>query len=63
MLFGGSRSGKTFLLVYCLVLRALMAPRSRHVILRFRFAHVKASIVLDTFPKVMELAWPDSLLA
>jgi phage terminase large subunit-like protein len=58
MLFGGSRSGKTFLLVRQVVVRALKAARSRHAILRFRFNHVKASIVLDTFPKVMELCFP-----
>lgn len=58
MLFGGSRSGKTFLHTRNVVFRALKAPKSRHAILRFRFNHVKASIVLDTFPKVMELAFP-----
>jgi len=58
MLFGGSRSGKTFLIVRAVVMRALKAAKSRHAILRFRFNHVKASIVLDTFPKVMELAFP-----
>lgn len=58
MLFGGSRSGKTFLLVRNVVMRALKAPKSRHAILRFRFNHVKASIVADTFPKVMELCFP-----
>jgi len=58
MLFGGSRSGKTFLLTRQVIVRALKAPRSRHAILRFRFNHVKASIVLDTFPKVMELCFP-----
>jgi hypothetical protein len=58
MLFGGSRSGKTFLLTRNTILRALKAPKSRHAILRFRFNHVKASIVLDTFPKVMSLAFP-----
>lgn len=58
MLYGGSRSGKTFLHVRNLVFRALKAPKSRHAILRFRFNHVKASIVLDTFPKVMEIAFP-----
>lgn len=58
MLFGGSRSGKTFLHVRNVVFRALKAPTSRHAILRFRFNHVKASIVLDTFPKVMQLAFP-----
>ena len=58
MLFGGSRSGKTFLHVRNVVLRALKAPRSRHAILRFRFNHIKASIIFDTFPKVMELCFP-----
>jgi hypothetical protein len=58
MLFGGSRSGKTFLHTRNTIMRALKAPGSRHAILRFRFNHVKASIVLDTFPKVMGLAFP-----
>lgn len=58
MLFGGSRSGKTFLLVRNVVMRALKAPKSRHAILRFRFNAIKASVVMDTFPKVLELAFP-----
>lgn len=58
MLFGGSRSGKTFLHVRNTVMRALKAPNSRHVALRFRFNAIKTSIGMDTFPKVMELAYP-----
>ena len=58
MLFGGSRSGKTFLLIRNVILRALKAPKSRHAVLRFRFNAVKSSVVLDTFPKVMGLAFP-----
>jgi predicted phage terminase large subunit-like protein len=58
MLFGGSRSGKTFLLTRNVAMRALKAPNSRHVILRFRFNAVKASVVMDTFPKVMKTAFP-----
>ena len=58
MLFGGSRSGKTFLLVRNTCMRALKSPNSRHCILRFRFNAVKASVVMDTFPKVMKLAFP-----
>lgn len=58
MLFGGSRSGKTFLLVRNTILRGLKAPNSRHAILRFRFNHIKSSIILDTFPKVMRTAFP-----
>ncbi len=59
MLFGGSRSGKTALLTRNIITRALKAPESRHAILRYRFNAVKASIVMDTFPKVMQLAFPD----
>lgn len=55
---GGSRSGKTFLLVRAIIIRALKAPKSRHVIFRFRFNAVKASIVLQTLPKVMGLCFP-----
>ena len=57
MLVGGSRSGKTFLLVRAVIIRAL-AKVSRHAVLRFRFNHVKASIIYDTLPKVMELCFP-----
>ena len=58
MLFGGSRSGKTFLLTRNVCMRALKAPKSRHAILRFRFNAIKASVVMDTFPKVMDLCFP-----
>jgi len=59
MLFGGSRSGKTFIIVRAIIIRALAASGSRHAILRFRFNHVKASVVRDTFPKVMNLCFPN----
>lgn len=58
MLFGGSRSGKTFLTIRAICIRAMKAPKSRHAVLRFRFNAVKASIIYDTFPKVMELCFP-----
>lgn len=58
MLFGGSRSGKTFVLVRAVCARAIKAPKSRHAIVRFRFNAVKSSVVLDTFPKVMSLCFP-----
>lgn len=57
MLYGGSRSGKTLLIVRAMIMRALAHP-SRHAILRYRFNHLKASIVYDTLPKVMDLCWP-----
>ena len=59
LLRGGSRSGKTFLIVRSIVMRALKAPNSRHGIFRFRFSHCKQSIVLGTFPDVMTKCFPD----
>jgi Phage terminase large subunit/Terminase RNaseH-like domain len=58
MLFGGSRSGKTFLICRAIVIRALKAPGSRHAAFRFRLNHAKASLVADTFPKVFRLCFP-----
>lgn len=58
MLFGGSRSGKTYLLVRNVIMRALKAPNSRHAIFRFRLNHLKASVFLDTFPKCMRQEFP-----
>lgn len=57
-LYGGSRSGKTFLWVRAMCIRAMKAPGSRHVALRFRNNAIKQSIVMDTFPKVMALCFP-----
>lgn len=57
-LLGGSRSGKTFLLCYALLVRALKAAGSRHAVFRFRFNALKASIISDTMPKVLKLCFP-----
>lgn len=56
-LVGGARSGKTFWLVRAIVTRALRGAGSRHLVCRQRFNHVKASIWLDTLPKVMKLCF------
>jgi PBSX family phage terminase large subunit len=58
MLFGGSRSGKTFMLVYAMIVRA-MKCKSRHIILRQNFNHIKTSIWADTLPKVMSTCFPE----
>lgn len=58
MLRGGSRSGKTFILVRAIIQRAVNAPNSRHVIFRFRFNHAKTSVWADTIPKVLKLCFP-----
>lgn len=59
LLYGGSRSTKTFTFVRAIIWRAVAVPGSRHAVLRFRFNHVKASVVHDTFPKVMKLCFPE----
>lgn len=59
MLYGGARSGKTFLLVRALILRALLAPGSRHLMVRFRLVHIKSSIIADTFPAVIKRCFPE----
>jgi|TARA_R110002074_G_scaffold386474_1_gene568216 phage terminase large subunit-like protein len=58
MFFGGSRSGKTFLAMRLLVMRAIKL-KSRHLAVRLRFNHIKQSVILDTFPKMMEICFPD----
>jgi len=58
LLYGGSRSGKTFLEVRGIGVRAVKAPGSRHCILRFRQNAVKRAIVRDTFPAVMRSCFP-----
>lgn len=59
MLYGGSRSGKTFIILYAILVRAFKV-KSRHVILREKFNHVKTSVWLDTLPKVIGLCFPNS---
>jgi predicted phage terminase large subunit-like protein len=58
LLVGGSRSGKTFLIMYAIIMRSLRVGGARHLVARFRFNHVISSIWHDTFPKVMNAAFP-----
>lgn len=58
MLYGGSRSGKTFLACRAMSIRALKAPGSRHAIFRHRANHVVRSVGMDTLPKVLALCFP-----
>lgn len=58
LLYGGSRSGKTFLFCYGLATRALRADGSRHGVFRKTGVAVKQSIGKDTMPKVFALAYP-----
>ena len=54
MLFGGSRSGKSFVLCCALAARALRAPGSRHAVIRLHCRSCRNSIGNDTMPKVLQ---------
>jgi len=58
LLVGGSRSGKTTLIVRAILLRAYKAPASNHVIFRLRSNAARASIALGTLPKVSRFTLP-----
>lgn len=59
LLRGGGRSGKTVLLMYAVITRALKAPRSRHLVARKAFQHCKQSLWFGTFETVIDLCYPE----
>ena len=48
------RSGKTFIIVRQIVIRAMRSAGSRHVIFRLRFNHIKQSIFMETLPELFK---------
>src|SRR4051812_14604585 len=58
MLFGGSRSGKTLAIIRQIIIRA-SKEKSKHLIVRLNFNHIKRSIWLDTLPKTLSICFPD----
>ncbi|MBQ9803634.1 MAG: DNA-packaging protein [Lentisphaeria bacterium] len=61
MLFGGSRSGKTFVLCGALAARALRSPGSRHAVIRRYCRSCRNSIGCDTMPKLLRRRFGDKL--
>lgn len=59
LLYGGSRSGKSFIIIYAMIVIACKFPESRHLICRHRFNAVKRSIWLDTLRKVLKTCFPE----
>lgn len=55
LLVGGSRSGKTSVIIEEILCRAMTYPGSRHLLARLRFAHAKASLWMDTIPKMIAM--------
>ena len=58
LVYGGSRSGKTFELTGTVVERALFAPGSRHLICRQEGTAAKRAIVKATWPEMMAARFP-----
>ncbi len=58
LVYGGSRSGKTFVLTNAVAKRGISAPGSRHLIARRQNVDVRQSVLMDTWPRMMRLAFP-----
>lgn len=58
MLYGGGRSGKTFIIVRNILIRACK-EKSRHISLRKHFNSIKTSLWHETLPKVLDLCFPE----
>ena len=59
LLYGGSRSGKTFVLCCALIVRALKGPCSRHAVIRRHFNGVRSAVGGDTMPKALRCRFPE----
>lgn len=57
LLVGGSRSGKTFIIIFTQILIASKFAGSRHLIARFRYNAVKAAVWNDTLKKVLRICF------
>lgn len=57
LLYGGSRSAKTFLIVYQIIMRALVAPKSTHAMFRWRLSDLVRSVVFGTYEEVMDMCF------
>lgn len=55
LLFGGSRSGKTFIAIVAIIFRALCVPRSDHLILRKTYKDCRRSIFNKTLPDAFRI--------
>ena len=54
LIFGGSRSGKSFIILLRMLSIASKHP-CRQLVVRFHFTDVKKSVVLETLPKIAEM--------
>ncbi len=58
LIYGGSRSSKTFRTLRKILKRAVYYPGSRHLVARDTFTALKKAIILDTMPKLLRTYYP-----
>lgn len=58
LIYGGSRSGKTFEITGTVAERALLAPASRHLIVRKEGISAQRAIAMGTWPEMMKVRFP-----
>jgi PBSX family phage terminase large subunit len=58
LLEGGSRSGKTFIIIRNIIARALKYNNTKHLTGRLHFNHAKTSLWYKTIPDVMDICFP-----
>jgi len=59
LLFGSARSGKTFIIIYAILIRAIKEPNTNHMIVRKYSNSLRRSIWSQTLPDVMRLAFSE----
>lgn len=59
LLYGGTRSGKSFLIICAIIYRALAAPKSDHLILRLTYKDCRRSIFQKTLKDALDLFFPN----
>ena len=59
LLYGGSRSGKTFALCCALIVRSLKGAGGRHAVIRRHFNGVRTAVGMATLPKAFRLRFPE----
>ncbi|CAB4150514.1 Phage terminase large subunit [uncultured Caudovirales phage] len=58
LLYGGSRSGKTYMVIFSILLRAMLAPRSTHLVARLHHNAVRKTLLQGTFAEVIRDRFP-----
>ncbi|MEE1111523.1 MAG: hypothetical protein UIH99_04890, partial [Alphaproteobacteria bacterium] len=59
LIYGGSRSSKTFRTLRKVLKRAVYYPNSRHLVARDTFTSLRNAIIMDTMPKLLRIYYPE----